>query len=157
MSATIGPKLRQEKVYEKYAWIIFFVPGLILGVLSVMGLAFGYSSEAPSNILAGAVSASTPQATISLLNYVSRGNAMATLFLMILLLVVASTGYRSGKPWAWYVILWLFSSAIAAFILEVIEGQNNFAGFLILGVPFALGLFLPFRKFFPKKQVNLTS
>jgi hypothetical protein len=152
MSINIEPKPSREKAYEKYSWILFFVPGLILGFLSVMGLAFGCSSGAPSNILADAVSASTPQATINLLDYVSRGNAMATLFLMILLLVVASTSYRIGKPWAWYVILWLFASAIAAFTLEVIEGQHNFAGFLILGVPFALGLFLPIRNFFPKSK-----
>jgi hypothetical protein len=152
MAKVMEPKIRQEKAYEKHAWIIFFIPGLILGVLSVTGLAFGYSSEAPSNILAGAVSASTPRATLNLLNYVSRGNALATLFLMILLLVVAFTGYRRGQPWAWYVILWLFASAIAASTLEVIEGQNNFAGFLILGVPFVLGLLLPYRKFFPKRQ-----
>jgi hypothetical protein len=139
-----------EKAYQKYAWVLLLVPALILGVLSVQGLASGYQSEAPDNLVAGAVTASTPAATVNLLNYIARGAAGGTLDLMVLVAVVAATGYRRRARWAWFIELYIFAASVAAIAIEATEGQNNLLGVLILGIPFALGLFLPYRRFFPK-------
>jgi branched-subunit amino acid transport protein len=138
-----------EEAYQKYAWIFLLVPAFILGALSVQGVLNGYPSEAPNNLLAGAVTSSTPSATVNLLNYIARGAAGGTLDLMVLVVAVAVTGYRRGARWAWFIELYVFAASVAAISIEVTEGQNNLLGVMILGVPFLLGLFLPFRKFFP--------
>ncbi len=125
---------------------------LIIAVLNIQGLIYGYSSEAPSNLLSGAVTSSTPSATVNLLNYIARGAAGGSLVLMILVLAVAASAYRKGLKWAWYVEAYVFAAAVAILALEMAEGQNNWTGIIILGLPWLLGLVLPYRMFFLRKQ-----
>jgi hypothetical protein len=147
-----------ERGYEKHSWALLLIPGLLLGVFAVETLAVGYSQQAPPDLIAGAVTASTPPATISLLNYIARGAAGGTLALMVLALVVACTGYRKGARWAWYVEFYIFAAAAAAGVMESLEtgqftlSRNDLIGFLIFTLPFALGLLLPYRRFLLKSR-----
>jgi hypothetical protein len=145
---------RTIRVYEKLSWVLLLVPALILGALSLQGLAGGYSSEAPANLVEGAVTASTPPATINLLNYIARGAAGGTLDLMVLVIGVAVTGYRTRARWAWFVELFIFAASVVAIGLEVTEGQNNLVGVAVLGIPWILGLALPYRMFFPRTRAT---
>ena len=138
--------------YIRYTWALLLVAPFLLGGLSIQGLIYGYSSYAPTDLFPGAVTSSTPVATVNLLNYVARGAAGGTLAFTVLLAVIAVTSYRKGARWAWFVEFYFFVAAVAATAMEVVEGQNNWIGVLILGVPWLLGLFLPFRRFFPKPK-----
>jgi hypothetical protein len=141
----------KEPLYEKYSWIFLLVAPLILSILNIQALVYGYSFSAPSNLLSGAVTASTPGATVNLLNYIARGSAGGSLLLMVLVLAIAVTGYRRGQRWAWFIEAYIFLGLVATVGMEITEGQNNGIGILILGVPSILGLLLPYRKFFPKR------
>jgi hypothetical protein len=157
MNKTMETTLRQEKAYEKYAWVLFLVPGVLLGAFSVLTLAVGYSNQAPSNLVTAGVTASTPPATVTLLNYIARGAAGGTLTLMGLVVVVACTGYRTSARWAWYVEFYIFAATAAAGIMETLEtgysfSQNDLIGALIFVLPFALGLLLPYKKFFTRNR-----
>jgi hypothetical protein len=149
------------KAYQKYAWVLLLVPSLFLIVFATQGVIFGYGNMAPDNLVSAGVSASTPHATVVLLNYISRNSAWSTVSLMAFVVFVASTSYRRGNRWAWYGILWVFLTASVAGILEGIdEGQSLYAFFssfspiVALGydTPVVLGLLLPYRIFFPNQR-----
>jgi hypothetical protein len=142
------------RAYQRYAWVLILLPSLALGALNVMTLAVGYSNGAPSDLVAAGVTASTPPSTIALLNYIARGAAGGSLIFVVLATIVACTSYRTGARWAWYVEFYLFVATFAAGVMETIEegaisySQNNIIAFLIFSLPFALGLILPYRRFF---------
>ena len=150
-----------EKAYEKHAWVIFLVFG--------MGAAFGGLL-----ILAGVVQVDPPSAErttgLTLDQIAARvpgmgayvgglarqlGNFMIAMG--VLLTAVAAVPFRRGERWAWYACLIMP-------VLVFIQLANSFAiysfasgGFLwqldLASLPVALaGLFLPYRKFFPKAQ-----
>jgi hypothetical protein len=143
-----------SKTYERYAWVLFLLPALVLGALNIETLVVGYSNGAPPDLVAAGVTSSTPPGTIALLNYVARGAAGGSLVLAALVAVVACTSYRKGSQWAWYVEFYVFAAAFAAGVMETIEegaisfSQNNIIAFAIFSLPFALGLILPYRGFF---------
>ncbi len=64
----------------------------------------------------------------------------------VLVIAISFNSYRRGEKWAWY-----------AFWINVVEGglfyaDARFWGDALAVVIVLLGLFLPYRKFFPKKQ-----
>jgi hypothetical protein len=144
--------IRKVRVYEKYSWVLLMIGPLLIAVLNIQGLFYGYSSDAPSNLLSGAVTSSTPAATVNLLNYIARGGSAGSLLVMLLVLAIAATAYRKEERWALYIEAYVFVGAVAILFMETTEGQNNLLGVLILGVPWLLGLILPYRKFFPSKR-----
>ena len=88
-----------------------------------------------------------------ILNYVSGiarqlGNFM--LAMGVLIMGIAPVPFRKGEKWAWY-ISWIIP------VLLVIQLANSEGGYL-WQLDFAFifvvlaGLFLPYRKFFPKKE-----
>ena len=151
-----------EKTYEKYAWVIFLVFG--------MGAAYGGLI-----ILAGVVQVDPPSAErttgLTLDQIAARVPGMGAYvsglarqlgnFMIatgVLLAAVAAVPFRRGERWAWYACLIMP-------VLVFIQLANSFAiydfasgGFLwqldLVSLLVALaGLFLPYRKFFPKAQV----
>jgi peptidoglycan/LPS O-acetylase OafA/YrhL len=153
---TLAEPIRQEKGYEKYAWILVFVPSLIYGLLSLMPLIGGYYYVHSSGVINQAVPSSTPSVTINYLNVLARDDGLQGLFLGILL-AVAATSYRKGQRLAWYVLFWFFVLSIATTILDAsqpLPGLTLGGNVLVLValVLSLLGLFLPYRKFFPNKR-----
>ena len=142
-----------EKWYVKYAWIIFFVFGLLTVI------------AAPINLLGTPPNPPLPEGTTGLtlaematripgiLSYISGISVQIGNFLLtmgVLLMGIAAVPYRKGEKWAWYTC-WI----IPVFI--VIQLANSRGGFLwqadaVFLVVAVAGLFLPYRKFFPKKQ-----
>jgi hypothetical protein len=110
---------RKEKAYEKYAWIIFLVMGILLLVFSLVNLLMG-------NSVAG-----EPQLAWS-----------------VLVIAISLNSYRRGEKWAWYAF-WILVVELSLFIID-----ERFWGDALVLVIVLLGLFLPFRKFFPKKQAQ---
>jgi hypothetical protein len=143
-----------SRAYQRYAWVLILLPALALGALNVVTLVVGYSNGGPSDLVAAGVTTSTPPGTIALLNYIARGAAGGSLVLAALVAIVACTSYRTGDRWAWYVEFYVFLAAFAAGVMETIErgaisfSQNDIIAFLVFSLPFALGLVLPYRRFF---------
>ncbi len=154
--------VRSEKVYEKYAWVIFVVlpifgfigeavPGLLIGVppdelvlRSLTGMSWSQ------------LQTSTPQVA-SYIGVISVIRYYIELSLAILIIAIASTSFRKGDKWAWYAF-WVLP--LQATLLPVTlqlrfggEAAAPVAGFTIplLSIIVA-GMLLPYRKFFPRRQ-----
>lgn len=150
---TVG--LRAEKAYEKYAWILPLIWGLIVVVIGSVQLSMGYTGSTPSFGLL--VPASAPADTISTLNTILHGLSFVVIFLGLSFVLVSATGFRSGEKWAWYfVLLWTAFFVIGLISFSVAPTQLYVPLPPIIGLPLLLiGLYLPIRKFFPKKaQIN---
>jgi hypothetical protein len=119
---------RSERMYEKYAWIIFFAIGVLSAFFSV-------------SLLSGVGDFGKEAAVVGL------GFAIFTM-------AIAATSYRKGEKWAWYAFLYLPLQFLSFVFIDVNDTRKvSFvlvpAIFLILSLA---GLFLPYRKFFPKRQ-----
>ena len=152
---------RKEKAYEKYAWLIPFAMGiaLLIGVIVVFIApriiidAPGSAFESLTGSTFGQMLALSP-GVASYIYYLIRTFAFFEAGLLAFLAVVSATAYRRGERWAWY-LTWLVP---ALFALDLPYE------YFVRGVPFIdvssiifvaillVGLLLPYRKFFPKKQ-----
>ena len=113
---------RAEKAYEKYAWLALLIAGL---------LAF-------------------PAAFFALSEGINLGS-LSDLVFAVLTTYLSVTGYRRGRKWAWFALLYTPPFYLLAAYDEAMRGNpwQPPAFFALLCV---VGLVLPYRKFFPKKQ-----
>jgi ABC-type antimicrobial peptide transport system permease subunit len=126
MAATRG-----GRVYERYGWIILLV-GAVLGLLTGLALTF-----APLSIMV------EPAFAAGNVTGVLRAWGITWIFFNIFALVILLRNFRKGERWAWWVLwllplLWLFH-----FLFNPFTVQN-----LLIAVITALGLVLPYRRFF---------
>ena len=150
---------RAEKAYEKYAWTIFFVFGLLWVVASRTQLSGMPPNPPSSEVTTGLTLDQLASRVPGIMNYIAgvdrqMGNFMLTMG--VLMMGIAGVPYRKGEKWAWY-IFWILP------VLLVIQTVNSFLSTpggglgwqLDFGFIFVLlaGLFLPYRKFFPKEPV----
>ncbi len=149
---------RAEKAYEKWAWIIFFAIGAIFFVINVVYLLFisepltdGDRLQTLTGMTWSQLVASSP----GLANYITLGakefslNGAAFAFFVV---VISLKGYRRGETWAWYA-LWVLPvyRAVDAALIFGSTRLVEYDTFPLL-IVFLLGLFLPYRKFFPGKR-----
>ena len=118
---------RVEKAYEKYAWVILFLYFVVFGLLPaiVFELILGL------DVVVGVLE-------------VAFGIPMA---------LIAVTSYRKGRRWAWNA-LWSVPVFFAVSgYRELANGNESLGTYVTIVVISLLGLLLPYRKFFPRKQV----
>ena len=151
-------RLEKERAYEKYAWVIpcglgvfFFVssiatlisPVILTGaegmVQSLTGHDFSY------------ISTSTP-GVANYIYWLIRVFGLTAFGLGALLTGVSAMAYRKGETWAWY-LMWTMP---VTFLIDVANdaattGYVDVMTSIIVGL-FVIGLVLPVRKFFPRKQ-----
>jgi len=147
----------REKAYQKYAWVIFFVLGIGAAISSPSGFTGTPpnppSPEGTTGLTLDQIVARIP----GMMGYISSiarqlGNFM--LAVGLLTIGIAAVPFRRGERWAWY-SLWTW------LLLDAIQLVNSFlttpgGGYLwqldlaFISIILA-GLFLPYRKFFPKK------
>ena len=151
---------RVEKAYEKHAWIFLFVWGILwllygffLFIIPTPELSTPFESIA--GIPWSELVASSPRVA-NVLIYLTRGFGVLALVASIFFIAVAAKSYRRGERWAWYTA-WSLPVLGGTFLaLDVSSGAGGsyalFYDALFLILPLA-GLLLPYRKFFPKKQV----
>jgi len=131
--------VRAEKAYEKYAWIILFA----IGIFSLVGFS--------SDIFGPVEPTSTAEAVFYMRLYGAAGTGLSIYGLAIIL-----KSFRKGERWAWY-CLWyypIFGLALVAFQQTVYSppgGQFVLYLAILLIMVYAIGLLLPYRKFFPRK------
>ena len=140
--------VRTEKTYEKDAWIIFLIPNLAFIFTSWL---FAPGSEAASGLDWDQIRTVNPR----ILDYIGGLHTTVSMFSIlsaVLGIAVAAFPYRKGDKWAWYAY-W----ALPVLLLGLMVNQLRFgdSGWQVVAVFLALsflGLLLPVRKFFPKKQ-----
>ena len=152
-------QVMNEKVYEKYAWILLFAIGIIVLVAAVPHtLGINTDPETVQRISGMTVSQlkdSNPGFFNLYIFYFSFGG-LSDLAFAFFTIVISLTAYRKGEKWAWYafwiVPAWYLGFAALSLTLESSEARSvllpPLIGFVILSL---VGLLLPFRKFFPRK------
>jgi hypothetical protein len=142
-----------EKGYQKYAWIILFIFGLLWIVAAPINLS-GTPPNPPSPEGTTGLSLDQMEARIpGLLSYISSisrqmGNFM--LALGVLIMSTAAVPYRKGEKWAW-TICWILPVSLVIQLVNSRGSSGWQADFAFIFVLLA-GLFMPIRKFFPKQQ-----
>lgn len=148
-----------EKFYEKYAWIIFIVIGVIL-LLGAIPHAFGLNTDP---MLVQTISGSSIDELkvsnpmfFNLYNFYFIGGGLSDLGLAFFLIVISATAYRLKQKWAWYAFWFIPAYFLSWVVLSStlpLESSSSLIPpltvFIILSL---IGLLLPFRKFFPRKR-----
>ncbi|KKQ30062.1 MAG: hypothetical protein US68_C0012G0002 [Candidatus Shapirobacteria bacterium GW2011_GWE1_38_10] len=148
-----------EKFYEKYAWIVF----LVIGILFIVGgipHALGLNTDPTlvqtiSGKTIDELKASSPM-VFNLYNFYFRGGGLSDLGFAFFLIVISITAYRQGQKWAWYAFCFIpiyFLSWIGLSLTLPSESSSSLipplAVFIILSL---VGLLLPLKKFFPSQN-----
>jgi hypothetical protein len=159
-SLMVAPKA--EKAYEKYAWILFFVLGIInlIAALTFLIAPPGTGPPATGEFEAvigmkwSQLVASNPQAA-NLIGaaavYSQRVLGAFLLPLAVVIIAVSLKSYRRGEKWAWYAFLVLPVSFGVRAAIEIGLGFYSdlplWTSFIVVSL---LGLLLPYRKFFSR-------
>jgi hypothetical protein len=147
---------RVEKVYEKYAWVIITIIGVLIfvgGVPHVLG------NNTDPGIVESFVGMAMSEFKASNTNFYNaydfyfRSGGWSDMGFAFFVIVISATAYRKGERWAWY-YLWsvpVFFLGHAAITLMFGESTASLIPFLSVFIVLSLiGLLLPIRKFFPK-------
>lgn len=143
--------LRKEKAYEKYAWVILAAFGLLIFLASLIASVTPLSGPLdPSQTTYEQLVSSNP----GLAANIEQTGVQAALLGVALGAVVtgvAAGGFRNGERWAWFTmsLLAVWNLALMAYRISIGESWTDHAAVEII---ILLGLFLPYRKFFSKKQ-----
>ena len=145
-----------ERGYVKYGWVVYLFLGLLW---LVVGLTQVFNPEAlidneAQHIIGMSLSeleALFPEAT-ELVRFLFGAVGMLKTSWSLLVLAITLTGYRRGEKWAWYT-MWLVPAVLVGQGLWYSVFLGDFTEMLqyipIMTVSL-VGLFLPYRKFFPR-------
>jgi len=146
---------KNEKIYEKYAWIIFFAIGAIT-IVSAVFPALGINTDpALVKSIAGKsiddLKNSNPM-FFNLYNFYLRSSGLSDLGFGFFLAVISMTAYRRGDKWAWYAFWFVpaFFLGFAALSLTLESSSSLLPPLMVFIILSLVGLLLPFRKFFPR-------
>jgi cytochrome bd-type quinol oxidase subunit 2 len=152
---------KNEKIYEKYAWIIFFVIGAMTLVTAVFH-ALGINTDpALVESIAGksidALKSSDPM-FFNLYNFYFSSGGLSDIGFAFLLTVTSMTAYRRGDKWAWYAF-WFVPAFFLGFAtlnltLESSSSMLMLPPLMMFIILSLVGLLLPYRKFFPSKPIS---
>lgn len=149
----------KEKVYEKYAWIIFFVIGAVTLVIAVPH-ALGLNTdpalvESIAGMSIDALKSSNPM-FFNLYNFYLSSGGISDFGFASLLIIVSATAYRGGQKWAWYafwiVPVFFFGFTGLSLNLEASSSSYMLPPLMMFIILSLLGLLLPYRKFFPSRR-----
>lgn len=148
--------VRTEKTYEKYAWILLFALGMVALAFGIYYFVVGIQPDAQlvksiTGTTWNELVASEPGATAFIM-FTVRVLGLTLIGFGVFAMAVASVPFRRGERWAWYVSLYIpvYLTAIAA--NNLINGGGFWLQFVVFLIISLLGLLLPYRKFFPRKQ-----
>jgi hypothetical protein len=149
---------RTERVYEKYAWVIITVLGVLImvgGIPHSMGV--NSDPETPESIIGMELSefeVSTP-GFFELYDFYFRAGGWSDMGFAFFIIVISATAYRRGERWAWY-ILWslpVFFLGHAAITMSFGASIAHLIPFLAVFTTISIvGLLLPIRRFFSKGE-----
>ncbi len=148
---------RKEKAYEKHAWIILFALGTI-GFISFLAPTLIGPSGAPSlqpiaSVTWGQLSSANP-GVARWVDYNYRFSSAYGVVGSFFMMAISLKSYRRGEKWSWYA-LWSFpvwSGLTIPYSVSVGASSVPIYLSLVVTIVSLLGLLLPYRKFFPKKQ-----
>ena len=149
------------KVYEKYAWVILLLVGLLwllvgfVAVFSPEGI-FEADAQAVTKMPWSELKASSPTAA-NFVIFIYGQMGLLKISWSLFILAITLTGFRRGEKWAWYMMLLapILLVSDAVFSVVFIGDINQALQFVPITTITMVGLLLPYRIFFPKKTSDV--
>jgi hypothetical protein len=149
------------RVYEKYAWVILLLVGLLwllvgfVAVFSPEGI-FEADAQAVTKMPWSELEASSPTAA-NFVIFVYGQMGLLKISWSLFILAITLTGFRRGEKWAWYIMLLapILLVSDAVFSVVFIGDINQALQFVPITTITMVGLLLPYRIFFPKKSSDV--
>ena len=149
------------RIYEKYAWVILLAVGLLwllvgfVAVFSPEGI-FEADAQAVTKMPWTDLKASSPVAS-NFVIFVYGQMGLLKISWSLFILAITLTGFRRGEKWAWYIMLLapILLVSDAVFSVVFIGDINQVLSFIPITTITMIGLLLPYRVFFPKKQSDV--
>lgn len=146
-----------EPVYERYAWILFAIIGILTLAIAIGDVVLGAggdpaTTEAVTGISWGQLQATDP-AVANLVDLHARVVGVWLMGFALVTILIAATAYRHGRRWAWYAFWsWPLVAALVFLLYFVFVEEGTppplYSSPAILALSLA-GLLLPLRRFFP--------
>jgi hypothetical protein len=145
-----------ERIYEKYAWVVLFALGLLW---LVVGLSQVFNPEAlldneAQHILGmpwSELKDSSSEAT-ELARFLFGTIGVLKTSWSLLVIAITLTGFRRGEKWAWYTLCLVPILLVSSGLFRTWFFGD--ASEMLQSIPVVtislVGLFLPYRKFFPR-------
>ncbi|MFW9862223.1 MAG: hypothetical protein ACFFET_08015 [Candidatus Thorarchaeota archaeon] len=145
-----------ERVNEKYGWLMFLALGLLWLVVGLYQIflpreLLGDDIQLVLNLSLSELELSSP-AAMDFVFWLYGSLGLLKVSWSFFVLAITLTGFRKGEKWAWYT-LWLVPALLVTtglfntiYIGDVYQ-MLQWVPILSLSL---VGLFLPYRKFFPK-------
>ena len=144
----------QEKPYQRYAWVILFLLGILLvvNIVVVAGIEdHSHEFKEDTGIAWNEFAAAYPGVANA---YVLNQRLLYVGFtsLALFALVITYFAFRQGQRWAWFA-MWLFAVALAltAILFNPSKRPDPGVVYAAFAAVTVIGLLLPIRKFFPRQ------
>ncbi len=145
-----------ERAYVKYGWVVYLALGLlwlVVGLTQVFDPEALLDSDALhiTGLSLSELEVKSPEAT-ELVYFLYSALGMLKTSWSFLVLAITLTGFRKGEKWAWFT-MWLVPGLLVGQGLfnSIFHGDfNEMLPWIPITTVSLVGLFLPFRKFFPK-------
>ncbi|MBU0660648.1 hypothetical protein KKG22_00545 [Patescibacteria group bacterium] len=154
-------KTTNERFYEKYAWVIFLIIGVMVLAGGIPHMLGNNTDPALVETISGQtieeLKTSSPM-FFNLYNFYFSGGGLSDIGVAFFLIVISTFAFKTGQKWSWYSFLFvpLFFIGWLFLILPLPDQAQSsmFTPLIVFIILSILGLLLPFRKFFPKKITN---
>ena len=143
-----------EKGYQKYAWILIAIVGVVF-IFDALVFFAGVNPDPPlfQSLIGQSLSSfnsSFPKEAAAM-TYLFHGIGLFVLGLGIFTIAISYKPYRKGERWSWYIVWYLPIVMFLSTIANYVDGGQSWPLDLVLLIVSLAGLLLPYRKFFPKK------
>lgn len=145
------------RFYERHAWILVFVMGLLLVVFGLSYVVMGLAEQPELNVAVQGERISTaslledaPPELSPIFGQVVRAWGIFEFAFGTLVMAVSFLGLRKQQKWAWWT-LWVLPVALLAELLNALRADyvvGPLPVFLLIPI---VGLLLPIRRFFGAK------
>jgi len=145
-----------ERVHEKYGWVVYLALGLLWLVVGLYQIflpreLLGDDVQLVLNLPLSELEVTSPVA-MDFVFWLYGSLGLLKVSWSLFVLAITITGFRNGEKWAWYA-LWLVPALLVStglfntFYIGDVSQMLQWVPILSLSL---VGLFLPYRKFFPK-------
>ena len=157
MNTTKGSPLgthRKTAIIVKYGWVVYLFLGLlwvVYGLTQVFNPENLRDAQHITGLSISELEVKSPEAT-ELVYFLYGALGILKISWSFLVLAITLTGFRKGEKWAWYT-LWLVPATLVGQGLfnSVFHGDfNEMLQWIPITTVSLVGLFLPYRKFFPR-------
>ncbi len=145
---------KKTSIIVKYGWVVYLFLGLlwvVYGLTQVFNPENLRDAQHITGLSISELEVKSPEAT-ELVYFLYGALGMLKTSWSFLVLAITLTGFRKGEKWAWFT-MWLVPATLVGqgiFNSVFLGDFNEMLQWIPITTISLLGLFLPYRKFFPR-------